>query len=432
MPDSSLIEDGRASYEWARSHMPVFSLVERHVRSSGMGKHLHELQISACLHVSKETSVLIRSLKALGANVSLVAANPLSSQDQVAAFLRDEGIEVDAASGETSAEYTNAITKLARSEPDLIIDDGGELHIAYSESGARSCFGGTDETTSGTVRLQALAYRRKLRYPVIPVNEAETKHLFDNKYGTGQSALDGFLRATSLLLAGKVVVVAGYGWVGKGVAERVRGMGSRVIVTEVDPIRALEAHFDGYEVKMMREASSQGDLFLTCTGQIDVLNREHFAKMKDGAIVGNVGHFDREINVSDLFAMANKIESVRRNVSKFELGKKKKNNVYLLDRGRVVNLVSAEGHPPEIMQLSFSNQLMSLCYLAEKRRKLARIPASKRVLKFPRQIDDVVARLAIRAFGINLDRLNRRQMEYRKTTTRIEESPAIPISSRRP
>ena len=418
MSTTELSENGRLSFEWARSHMPVLTLAEKYVHKKiGKNNPLAGLKLSACLHISKETAVLIHSLHSLGLEIRLVAANPLSSQDDIASFLSDEGILVHAHKGETVEEYNNEIAQAANSRPDLIVDDGGDLHVAYAKTRLDSCFGGTDETTSGTIRLRALDKSGKLRYPAIPVNDANTKYLFDNRYGTGQSAVDGLIRATGLLLAGKLVVIAGYGWVGKGVAEKVRGLGSRVVVTEVDPIRALEAKLDGFQVLQMSDAAKTGDIFLTCTGQIDVINSSHFMLLKDGAILGNVGHFNEEIDTRWLFRMGESVEQVRENVAKIELktlGKRR--NVYLLNQGRVVNLVSAEGHPPEIMQLSFANQLLSVYHLVTHRKELAR--RKEKLIPFPTEIDDMVSQFALEGFGLETDRLSKRQEKYASSFTR--------------
>ncbi|HVB12371.1 MAG TPA: adenosylhomocysteinase [Nitrososphaerales archaeon] len=418
MSTNELSEKGRLSFEWALSHMPVLTFAEKYIRKKiGKNNPLAGLKVSACLHISKETAVLIHSLHSLGLEIRLVAANPLSSQDDIVSFLSDEGIQVHAHKGETVEEYNNEIVQAAKSRPDLIVDDGGDLHVAYARTRLDSCFGGSDETTSGTIRLRALDKSGKLRYPAIPVNEANTKHLFDNRYGTGQSAVDGLIRATGLLLAGKLVVIAGYGWVGKGVAEKVRGLGSRVVVTEVDPIRSLEAKLDGYQVLQMSDAAKIGDIFLTCTGQIDVINSSHFKLLKDGVILGNVGHFNEEVDTRSLFRMGERVEQVRENVAKIELKALGKTiSVYLLNQGRVVNLVSAEGHPPEIMQLSFANQLLSVYHLVTHRKELAR--KKEKLIPFPPEIDDMVSQFALEGFGLKIDRLSKRQKKYASSFTR--------------
>ncbi len=399
---------GRLSLGWAKSHMPVLELAVKHLQAKDERKKLlANIYLAASLHISKETAVLIEALHSFGARIRLVAANPLSTQDDIVAYLRSEGVEVFGRSRETPEEYRKIIEEAAQSNPELIMDDGGELHVAYSRLNLSNCRGGTDETTSGTSRLRALDLRGQLGYPVIPVNEAQTKHIFDNKYGSGQSALDGLMRATDLLVAGKCMVVAGYGWVGMGVARRARGMGARVLVTEVDGVKALEAHLDGFEVLPMIEAAAEGDIFLTCTGQIHVLRQEHFEMMKDGAVLGNMGHFDREIDVVSLKKSARASKQVRRYVTRFEI---KRKALYLLCDGRVANLVAAEGHPPEVMQLSFANQLLSLYYLVEHEKELRN--TRPRLLQFPKEIDTSITGLALRGFGIRLDYLTLKQKKY--------------------
>lgn len=394
--------------------MPVLSLAERFVRKKLSSRQLSDLHLAACLHVSKETAVLVSSLTALGLKIQLVAANPLSSQSEISSYLSSIGVDVHAKRGESVKEYQSDISNAANSGPDLIVDDGGDLHVAYSRTKSDSCFGGTDETTSGTTRLAALERTSELRYPAIPVNEAKTKHLFDNRYGTGQSAIDGLMRATGLLLAGKTLVVSGYGWVGKGVADRASGLGAHVVVTEVDPVRALEAKLDGYQVLPMREAVKIGDIFLTCTGQIRVINSSHFGLLKDGAILGNAGHFNEEIDTRALFRSGNTIEQVRDGIAKITMPDSKA--IYLLDQGRVVNLISAEGHPPEIMQLSFANQLLSIYYLISHRKELAR--STRKLLDFPPLIDELVAKFAVEGFGLQIDHLDQKQKKYSKSFTR--------------
>ena len=401
------IEVGAEQFLWAKKNMPVLQLANNYLKRKHAKKCLSGIRIGVCLHISKETAVLIDAFQSLGMKIDLVAANPLSTKDSIAAYLRSLGVIVRGRSFGSEEDYSSDIELLARSSPEMIIDDGGELHVAYSRTHGHSCFGGTDETTSGTSRLISLAKQRKLRYPVILVNEAKTKHFFDNKYGTGQSSLDGLMRATGLLVAGKVVVVCGYGWVGKGVAERVRGMGARVIVTEVDPVSALEAHLDGYEVKKMVEAASEGQIFLTCTGQTDVLTRRHFKRMRDGAILGNCGHFDREINANDLKTVSESKNKVNPYMDEYRISGR---SIFLLCDGRVVNLVAAEGHPPEIMQLSFANQLLAIFYLASKKAELK--DTSPKVLPVPRQVDDLVSEFALKTFGLGIDSLNKKQRSY--------------------
>ncbi len=388
--------------------MPALLLAKQHVDKSEGRNLLSGLRIGLCLHISKETAVLVEAFHSLGMKINLVAANPLSTQNPIREYLSHYlKVKVGGNKFESVRDYRHDIDKLAKTDPDLIIDDGGELHVAYARSKGNNCFGGTDETTSGTTRLLALQKKQMLKYHVIPVNEAQTKHLFDNRYGTGQSSLDGLVRATGLLIAGKVLVVCGYGWVGKGVAACARGLGARVIVTEVNPVTALEAHLDGYQVMRMGEAIRLGEIFLTCTGQIDIISRGHFEKMKDGAIVGNCGHFDREINISDLKELSSSSKRITEYVAKFGLGNK---SIYLLCNGRVINLVAAEGHPPEVMQLSFANQLLAIHYLARHRDEFAR--DSPRVLVFPREIDEMVSRFALSAFNLTIDKLSPEQLRY--------------------
>ncbi len=395
--DSALAETGRQRYEWARRTMVIVDRV-------ATGKNpLKGLRVGFCLHVTKETSVLVMAAKRLGADVALCSANPLSVQDDIAAFLRSEGVSVFAWRNETPAEYKKCIRDVLAFGPDIITDDGGDLHYAAHAAKKRGIIGGTEETTSGVKRLAALEKSKRLRYPVIAVNNARTKYLFDNRYGTGQSTLDGILRATGILLAGSRVVVCGYGWVGKGVAARARGMGASVIVTEVDPVKALEAKMDGFAVAPMSKAAGQGDLFITCTGQTGVIRKEHFGKMKDGAILANTGHFDVEIDASFLYRNCRPAE-VGPNVERFDLGGKR---LYLLSKGRVVNLVAGEGHPPEVMALSFANQLASILHVAKNHKKM-----EKKVYPVPQGIDDKIAQLALEAMGVEIDRLSAKQRRY--------------------
>lgn len=398
--NATLVENGKLSYGWARTRM---SIIERIVK--GKRKPLEGFRVGFCLHVTKETSVLVMAAKRLGAEVALCSANPLSVQDDIAAFLRGEGVAVYAWRNETQAEYKKCIRDVLALKPDIVTDDGGDLHFAEHRAKARGIMGGTEETTSGVRRLSALEKSKKLRYPVIAVNNARTKYLFDNRYGTGQSTLDGILRATGMLLAGSRVVVCGYGWVGKGVAARAHGMGAAVTVTEVDPIKALEAKMDGFAVAPLEKAAEQGDLFITCTGQTGIIRREHFAKMKDGAVLANTGHFDVEIDASFLYRNSRPVE-VKPNVECFKFGGKK---LYLLSKGRVVNLVAAEGHPPEVMALSFANQLASILHVAKNHASM-----EKKVHPVPESIDDAVARLALVAMSVNIDKPTAKQKKYQR------------------
>lgn len=410
--DMGLAEQGKLKIEWAEHHMPVLMLLRK---KYGTEKPLKGIRIGAVLHVTKETAVLIKALKDAGAEeVVLAASNPLSTQDDVAAALIEYGIRVYAWRGQTSEEYYWCLRKVAESKPDIILDDGGDLHaLLHKECQelAESIIGGTEETTTGVVRLKALERSGELKYPVIAVNNAYTKYLFDNRYGTGQSTFDGILRATNILVAGKVVVVAGYGWVGRGIAMRARGLGARrVIVTEVDPVRALEAVFDGFEVMPMIKAAEVGDIFITATGNKAVIRKEHMEKMKDGAILANAGHFNVEIWIPDLEALSVGKRIIRPNVTEYRL--KDGRRIYLLAEGRLVNLVAAEGHPSEVMDMSFANQFLAVKYLFDNRGKLP-----PKVFDPPRELDMRVARLKLESMGIEIDTLTEEQEEYLKSWT---------------
>ncbi len=407
--DLGLAEQGRLKIEWAEAHMPVLMMFRKMYRDK---KPFKDLKIAAVLHVTKETAVLVKALKDAGADVWLAASNPLSTQDDVAAALVDYGINVFAWRGQSSNEYYWCIKKLAESEPDIILDDGGDfhalLHKEYIEIASR-LIGGTEETTTGVIRLKALEKEGLLKYPVIAVNNAYTKYLFDNRYGTGQSTFDGILRATNILVAGKTVVVAGYGWVGRGIALRARGLGARrVIVVEVDPIKALEAVFDGFEVMPMIEAAKVGDIFITATGNKKVIRKEHFLVMKDGAILANAGHFNVEIWIPDLEEVSVEKKRIRENVEEYKL--KDGRRLYLLAEGRLVNLVAAEGHPSEVMDMSFANQFMAVKYLYDNRGKLP-----PKVMNPPYEIDSKIAELKLKTMGIKLEVLTEEQKEYLKS-----------------
>jgi adenosylhomocysteinase len=399
--DASLAGRGRLSHDWAAGRM---SIIEKIV-GKNPGEPLAGWKLGFCLHVTKETSVLALAAKRLGAEVALCSANPLSAQDDIAAYLQEKGVNVYAWRNETRQQYQKCIADVLAFRPQLVTDDGADLHTAAHAKKTEGIVGGTEETTSGVKRLAAFERSGMLRYPVIAVNNARTKYLFDNRHGTGQSTLDGILRATAMFLPGARVVVCGYGWVGKGVAAKARGMGAIVTVTEVDPVKALEAKMDGFEVATMREAARAGDLFVTCTGQTGVIRREHFAKMKDGAMLANAGHFDVEIDVAGLYA-GGRPEEVRQGVERFNFKGKK---LYLLSRGRVVNLVAAEGHPPEVMALSFANQLLCILHVAKNHDKLA-----TKVHAVPEKIDEQVARYALAAMGVEIDSPTREQEHYQR------------------
>jgi len=405
--DPGLAEKGMLQIEWAEMHMPV---VSEYIRGRfSEEKPLNGVKIGAVLHVTKETAALVRTLVAGGANVRLAASNPLSTQDDVAAALASqEGIEVCAWRGMNNDEYFSCIKWVAEWEPNIVIDDGGDLHAALHKEYpqiAEKVWGGTEETTTGVIRLRAMEKQGVLKYPAIAVNDAFTKMMFDNRYGTGQSTIDGILRATNILLAGKRVVVAGYGWVGRGIAMRARGMGAKVIVTEVNPIRALEAVMDGYEVMSMIEAARIGDIFITATGDTKVIRREHFEVMKDGAILANAGHFNVEIWIPDLEALAVSKRQIRPHVTEYKLRDGRR--LYLLAEGRLVNLVAAEGHPSEVMDMSFANQALSAEYLVKNRGRL-----EPRVYRVPAEIDEEVARLKLRALNVEIDSLTPEQRKY--------------------
>ena len=398
--DEKLANIGRQSFEWAHSRMAI---VEKIRVKNQRGQPLAGLRLGFCLHMTKETSVLVMAAKSLGANIAICSANPLSAQDDIAAFLYSKGITVYAWRGETKTEYKQCIKRVLDFRPAIITDDGGDLHIAANKARTRGILGGTEETTTGVKRLAALDKQGKLAYPIIAVNNARTKYLFDNRHGTGQSTVDGILRATDVFLPGKSVVVCGYGWVGRGVAARARGLGAIVTVTEVDPVKALEAKMDGFEVMKLSEAAPAGDIFVTCTGQIGVIRKEHFAKMKDGAMLANAGHFNVEIDTHYLYA-SSRPAKVRPSVERFNINRKK---LFLLSEGRVVNLVAAEGHPPEVMALSFANQLLSILYVAKNHSKLEPI-----VHAVPEKIDNEVARYALDGMGVRIDAITKEQRHY--------------------
>jgi len=399
--DLNLSEKGELDISWASSRMPVLNLIRKEFEKE---KPLKSLLISACLHVTKETAVLMLTLKAGGADIYLAGSNPLSTQDHVAAALVKHGINVFAWRKETEEEYYWCIDKLIEANPDITMDDGADLTAEMHKKGLKAK-GGTEETTTGVIRLRSLERDGLLKYPIISVNDAYTKFLFDNRYGTGQSTIDGILRATSTLIAGKKFVVCGYGWVGKGIALRAKGMGADVIVTEVDPIKALEAAMDGYRVMSLREAARIGDIFVTATGDINVIRAEHMELMKDGAILANSGHFNVEISLKDLEELSISKREIRENVMEYTL--KNGNRLYLLGEGRLVNLACAEGHPSEVMDLSFSLQALSVKYLAEYGEKL-----EVRVHKVPYEIDRRVAELKLKSMGIEIDKLTKEQEEY--------------------
>ncbi len=404
--DRRLARAGRGRIEWAKREMPVLrSIGERFAKE----KPLKGTRIAACLHVTTETATLMQVLAAGGAKVALCGSNPLSTQDDAAAALvADDGISVYAVKGENRKTYYGHILQALSVEPHVTMDDGADLvtviHTKRKEY-LKSVVGGTEETTTGVIRLRAMAKRGVLHYPIVAVNEAKTKHFFDNRYGTGQSTIDGILRATNRLLAGSCFVVAGYGWCGRGLAMRARGMGARVLITEVDPLSALEAVMDGFEVATMSDAAARGDIFCTLTGNIHVLREEHFRKMKDGAILCNSGHFNVEIDISSLAGMARSVRTVRPFVEEYRM--RDRRVIYLLAEGRLINLASAEGHPSNVMDMSFANQALGVEFLLRNRERMENV-----VYTIPEEIDREIARLKLAAIGVRIDRLTPEQKKY--------------------
>ncbi len=399
-----MLEKGYNKIQWAEKHMKVIEIIRREFEKE---KPLKGIKIGMALHVEAKTAVLVKTLVAGGAEVAITGCNPLSSQDDVSNALRDMGIRCFAKRGMSNEEYYEALNKVIDFEPEIIVDDGADLifllHGKRKEH-AKNIIGASEETTTGIIRLKAMEREGVLSFPVIAVNNAKTKYLFDNRYGTGQSTIDGIIRATNMLIAGKNFVVAGYGWCGRGIAMRARGMGANVIVTEVDEIRALEAIMDGFRVMKMDEAAKIGDIFVTATGNIDVIRKEHFRLMKDGAILANAGHFNVEISIKDLEELSKKKKVVKDYITEYDLGEKK---LYLLGEGRLVNLVVADGHPIEVMDMSFSNQALAVKYLVENHEKLER-----KVYPMPEELDRKVAKLKLKALSIEIDELNERQIKY--------------------
>jgi adenosylhomocysteinase len=404
--DLSLAPLGRQRIEWADREMPVLARIRERF---GRERPLAGLRISACLHVTTETANLARTLKAGGADVVLVASNPLSTQDDAAAALVEVyGVSVFARKGEDEQTYYQHIMAAIDHAPQMTMDDGadviGVLHGERREM-LDGIIGGTEETTTGVIRLRALEQEGGLAFPVIAVNDADTKHLFDNRYGTGQSTVDGLLRATNILLAGRKVVVGGYGWCGRGLASRLRGLGAHVIVLEVEPLRALEAVMDGFEVMPVAEAAKVGDIFITATGNINVIRKEHMGHLKDGAILANTGHFNVELDIPGLSELADSVREVRPFVQEYSLADGRK--VYLLAEGRLLNLAAAEGHPASVMDMSFANQALSAEFMSKNADRL-----ENRVYTVPKEIDREIARLKLESMGIDIDTLTPEQERY--------------------
>ena len=427
--DISLAEKGRLRMEWAEMAMPVLKLIRGRFEKE---KPLKGIRLSACLHVTTETAVLMRTLLAGGIQVTLCASNPLSTQDDVAAYLVKElNLPVFAIKGEGNDVYYAHIQKALAFMPNLTMDDGADLvsslhFIALEKWGElppsvrgwaeglpqkkrgemiRGLIGGTEETTTGVIRLRSMEKSGVLKFPILAVNDAETKHFFDNRYGTGQSTIDGIIRATNRLMAGSVFVISGYGWCGKGLAMRAKGMGANVIVTEVSPLRALEAVMDGYRVMPISEAAEIGDIFCTVSGDVNVIRREHFIKMKDGAIVSNSGHFNVELDLEGLQGLTASRRVIRDFVEEFELNNGRR--IYLLGEGRLVNLAAAEGHPSSVMDMSFANQALASEFLVKHHQTL-----EKKVYQVPTEIDQAIAQMKLQSMGIQIDQLTKEQERY--------------------
>jgi len=404
--DLKLAAEGQDLIDWAAREMPVLTLIrQRFIKE----QPLSGLKLAACLHVTSETANLMLTLKAGGADLALCASNPLSTNDAVAAALASQhAIKTYAIRGEDNDTYYEHIDAALDHHPSMTMDDGADLvsrlHKERKDQLAE-VIGGTEETTTGVIRLRAMAERGVLRYPIIAVNEADTKHMFDNRYGTGQSTIDGIIRATNVLLAGKTFVIAGYGWVGRGLASRAKGHGADVVITEVDSVKALEAAMDGFRVMKMDEAARDGDIFVTVTGDVNVLDRSHFEAMKDGVILANSGHFNSEINLKALDEMATGVRQVRPSVQEYKMRDGRR--LHVLAEGRLINLAAAEGHPAAVMDMSFANQALCAAYIAANAAKL-----EKRVYDVPDEIDKEVAKLKLHAMGIAIDTLTAEQERY--------------------
>ncbi|MFA6171176.1 MAG: adenosylhomocysteinase [Patescibacteria group bacterium] len=417
--DIKLAEGGRKRIEWAEKDMPVLGAIKKRFARELPFKGM---KMSACLHVTAETANLVRTLKSGGADVLLCASNPLSTQDDVAASLvKDYEIPTYAICGEGKESYYKHLVAALDFSPNITMDDGADLlsliHTKYKKL-APKIVGSMEETTTGVIRLKALEKQKKLLVPIVAVNDAKTKNMFDNRYGTGQSTLDGIIRAADILIAGKTVVVAGYGWCGRGFASRARGMGAKVVVTEVDKIKALEAAMDGFDVMPMLDAAKVGDLFCTLTGDINVLRGEHFKLMKDGAMICNSGHFDVEINIPELKKLSKKMnKNIRNFVDEYVLGRApakggagKQKSIYLLGEGRLINLAAAEGHPASVMDMSFATQALASEYVVKSKTKL-----EKKVYNVPEEIEDWIADLKLKSMGISIDKLTNEQEKYLKS-----------------
>ena len=397
-------EVGKSEYLWAKKHMPVLDRLTRRFVSK---KSLQNFRLGICLHITKETSVLLMALKEAGAEVNLCPANPLSIQDPVKSFLINNDIKIFSKKDDTLLDFYSNMEGVLDTKPNIITDDGGELH-KRALCRKFNVMGGTEETTSGVNRLMAWGKEGLLMYPIIAVNRSRTKYLFDNRYGTGQSTIEGILKTTGILLSSKRIVICGYGWVGKGVAKCANGMGAKVTITEVNPLKALEAYFDGFEVKPLDEVISNGDIFITCTGQVNVIGQDQIEKINEGAILCNAGHFDVEIDINYLNSIDQNHFSPRMNVECYRVGEKKK-KIYLLAKGRVINLVGAEGNSPEVMSISFANQFLSIVYLSQFHEKL-----DNQIYNTPKKIERKIILAAMDSFGLKIDRLTPQQNDYFK------------------
>lgn len=403
--DPSLAKKGKLKIEWARKEMPVLLKIEEEYKKE---KPFRNFIFGVCLHVTEATAVLVQVLRSGGARVFLAGCNPLSTQDEIAAALAEEGIEVFAWKAQNKKDYYWCLNQVLSAKPNVTFDDGADLlTVLHTEKKnlLKNVIGGQEETTTGVIRLRAMAKEKALKYPVVAVNDTPTKHMFDNVYGTGQSTVDGILRATNVLLAGKTVVVAGYGYCGKGLANRMRGMGAKVIVAEVEPVNALQATMDGFSVMRLIDAAKIGEIFVTVTGDKHVIRKEHFQKMKDGAILANSGHFDSEIKIPDLEKLAKSRREIKQSVQEYTLKNGRK--LYLLAEGRLVNLAAAEGHPSSVMDMSFANHALCARWLVNNYKDF-----KPEVYEVPKEIDEKIAKLKLQSLGIKIDSLTKEQKKY--------------------
>ncbi len=394
------LKQGKMDVYWAYENMQIIDQIIKRYKNKDT---LEGYSIGICLHITKETAVLILGLQQLGAEILICPANPLSTQEHIVSLLKEKGIKVYREKGKTIQTFFKNMDMVLDNKPNIIVDDGGEFHKRALQKNYK-IFGGTEETSSGVNRLNAWYKKKIIKYPIIAVNQSRTKNLFDNRYGTGQSTIDGILRTTGILLAGKRIIVCGYGWVGKGIANNAKGLGAKVIVTEIDPVNALEAFMDGFEVKPISDTTAFGDVYITCTGQLRVIRQEHIRNMKNGVILCNAGHFDVEIDMDYLNSEDNHPTTIRKNLKCFKINKK---NIYLLAEGRVINLVGGEGNSPEIMALSFANQLLSIIHISKNCNKL-----EPKVYSVPKKIEIEIGVLALKSFNIQIDNITKEQESY--------------------